>query len=236
MIYDWRFASAQGLDARGSPAAPRLGFVQQPSVGVPAHDVDALDAAGVPLANAAGFNTVAVAEWVLGALFGVARHFHWVEDELRAGRWPQVDVIARGPMEIGGRRVGIVGFGPVAQASWPVCRRSGARCRTGRGRVARRPTSTARRTVTLDELIAASDVLINVIALGDETRGLLSAARLAVAAAGALVVSASRGGIVDEQAVLEAVERATSPARRSTSTRPNRCRGQPAARAATGSC
>ena len=50
-------------------------------------------------------------------------------------------------------------------------------------------------------------MLINLIALGDETRGLLSAARLAALPAGALVVSASRGGIVDELAVLDAVER-----------------------------
>ena len=50
-------------------------------------------------------------------------------------------------------------------------------------------------------------MLINVIALGDETRGLLSAQRLAALPAGAIVVSASRGGIVDELAVLDAVER-----------------------------
>ena len=59
----------------------------------------------------------------------------------------------------------------------------------------------------LDDLIATSDVLINVIALGPETRGLISAARLAELPAGAIVVSASRGGIVDELAVLDAVER-----------------------------
>ncbi|MET0458830.1 MAG: 3-phosphoglycerate dehydrogenase, partial [Ilumatobacteraceae bacterium] len=113
LIYDWR-ADATGLTATDLAAAPHLAFVQQPSVGVPAHDLAALDAAGIPLANAAGFNAAAVAEWVLGALFGVARHLNWVEGELRAGRWPQVDVIARGPIEIGGRRVGIVGFGPIA--------------------------------------------------------------------------------------------------------------------------
>ncbi len=115
LIYDWR-ASATGLTAADVAAAPHLAFIQQPSVGVPGHDLAALDAAGVPLANAAGFNAVAVAEWVLGALFGVARHLTWVEGELRAGRWPQVDVISRGPIEIGGRRVGIVGFGPIAHA------------------------------------------------------------------------------------------------------------------------
>jgi hypothetical protein len=69
VLYDWRFA-APGLDRAAIAGAPRLAFVQQPSVGVPGHDLDALAAAGVPLSNAAGFNATAVAEWVLGALFG----------------------------------------------------------------------------------------------------------------------------------------------------------------------
>src|SRR5690349_19461623 len=118
LLYDWR-ASATGLSADDIAAAPRLAFVQQPSVGVPAHDLAALDGAGVPLANAAGFNAVAVGEWVLGALFNAARNLTWVEGELRAGRWPQVDVIARNPVEIGGRRIGIVGFGPIAHVVVP---------------------------------------------------------------------------------------------------------------------
>ena len=206
LIYDWR-ASASGLRAEDIAASPHLAFIQQPSVGVPKHDIAALDAAGVALANAAGFNTVAVAEWVLGALFGVARHLNWVEGELRSGRWPQVDVIARGPIEIGGRRIGIVGFGPIAKAvvaplvalGCPVSYWS----RSRRDRVDEQGATYR----NLDELIGMSDVLINVIALGDETRGLLSASRLAALPAGALVVSASRGGIVDELAVLEAVER-----------------------------
>ena len=207
LIYDWR-ASATGLTAEDIAAAPHLAFVQQPSVGVPGHDIAALDAAGVALANAAGFNAVAVAEWVLGALFGVARHLTWVETEA-----------ARRAVAAGGR-----------DQSWSdrdrraTCRdrrlrpHRPRRRRPTRGiglhgvvlvavRVAIRSTSTGATYRDLDEMIATSDVLINLIALGDETRGLLSASRLAALPAGALVVSASRGGIVDEVAVLEAVER-----------------------------
>ena len=206
LIYDWR-ASANGLTADDIAAAPRLAFIQQPSVGVPGHDTIALDEAGVPLANAAGFNAVAVAEWVLGALFGVARHLAWVEGELRAGRWPQIEVITRGPFEIGGRRVGIVGFGPIAQAVVAPLRAMGCAVSYW-SRSRRAPADEHGATYRdLDDLIATSDVLINVIALGDETRGLLSGTRLARLPRGAIVVSASRGGIVDELAVLDAVER-----------------------------
>jgi D-3-phosphoglycerate dehydrogenase len=205
VIYDWRFA-ARGLDARAVADAPRLAFVQQPSVGVPGHDLVALAAAGVPLCNGAGFNAVAVAEWVLGALFGVARHFRWVEDELRAGRWPQVDVIARGPFEIGGRRIGLVGFGPVGQALVPSLTAMG--CPVSYWSRSKRPPELERGATyrELDDLVAGSDVLINVIALAPATQGLLSADRLAGLPAGAVVISASRGGIVDEAAVRRGVE------------------------------
>lgn len=206
LIYDWR-ASAPGLTAEDIDAAPHLALVQQPSVGVPAHDIGALDAAGIPLANAAGFNATAVAEWVLGAMLAVARHLSWVEGELREGRWPQVDVISRKPFEIGGRRVGIVGFGPIAHTVVAPLLAMG--CTVAYWSRSRRAPADERGAtyLDLDDLIATSDVLINLIALGDETRGLLSASRLAALPPGALVVSASRGGIVDELAVLDAVER-----------------------------
>jgi D-3-phosphoglycerate dehydrogenase len=205
VLYDWRFA-APGFDRAAIADAPRLAFVQQPSVGVPGHDLDALAAAGVPLANAAGFNATAVAEWVLGALFGVARHLYWVEGELQAGRWPQIDVIARGPLEISGRRVGLVGFGPIGHALVPVLAALGCPVSYW-SRTKRAPTDELGATYRdLEDLVATSDVLVNVIALGPTTRGLLSAERLARLPAGAIVVSASRGGIVDERAVLRAVE------------------------------
>jgi phosphoglycerate dehydrogenase-like enzyme len=208
VIYDWRGA-AGGLDARAIADSPRLAFVQQPSVGVPGHDLGALDAAGVPLANTAGSNTIAVTEWVLGALFGIARHFRWVDNELRSGRWPQVDVIAQTPVEVGGRRVGLVGFGPIGQAL--AVRLAALGCPVSYWSRTKRPPELEHGAIyqDLDTLIAGSDVLINVVALGETTRGLLSAERLAKLPPGALVISASRGGIVDEDAVVRAVEAGT---------------------------
>ncbi len=206
LLYDWR-GTAAGLSAPQIVAAPHLAFIQQPSVGVPAHDLGALDAAGVPLANAAGFNAVAVGEWVLGALFGAVRHLRWVEDELRSGRWPQVDVVTRRPFEISGRRVGVIGFGPIAHVVIAPLLALG--CPVSYWSRSQRPPEDEHGATyrDLDDLIATSDVLINLIALGETARGLVSAERIAALPAGALVVSASRGGIVDEQAVLEAVER-----------------------------
>src|SRR3954470_23763582 len=109
VLGDWG-AGPPGLGAAAGGAAPHLAFVQQPSVGVQAHDVDALAGVGVPLANVAGFNAISVAEWAIGALFGLARLFAWSEEQLRSGGWPQTEVVQRGAVEVAGRKIGLVGF------------------------------------------------------------------------------------------------------------------------------
>ena len=114
IVGDWRIGSP-GVDAEVAAALPRLAFVQQPSVGVQSHDADALAAAGIPLANCAGFNAAAVIEWTIGATLSISRMLRWAEDEMRAGRWPQTEIAQRGSSELSGRPVGIVGFGPIGQ-------------------------------------------------------------------------------------------------------------------------
>src|SRR3954464_2076209 len=94
-------------------AAPRLAFVQQPSVGVDTLDLDALAAAGGPAANAAGANAVSVAEWCVCASYAVLRWLSWADAQVRAGGWPQLDIAQRGGGELAGRRVGIVGMGAI---------------------------------------------------------------------------------------------------------------------------
>jgi phosphoglycerate dehydrogenase-like enzyme len=204
VLGDWRTAHP-GLDADAVARAPQLAFVQQPSVGIQAHDPAALAAAGVPLSNVAGFNSIAVAEWVIGALFSVARQLVWSQAELLAGRWPQTEVVEHGATEIAGRRVGLIGFGSIGQTLVP--RFTALGCEVSYwSRQRRDPRQAVGATYReLDELIATSDVLVNVIALAPETRGLLSAERLALLPGGAFLVNASRGGIVDEDAVAAAL-------------------------------
>lgn len=203
LLADWRVGP--GLDAAAVAAAPHLAFVQQPSVGVQAHDLDAVAAAGVPLSNVAGVNAVSVAEWVLGATITVARSLVWAEAELRAGRWPQTDVIARGACEVSGRRVGLVGFGPVGQAL--ATRFAALGCPVAYWSRRRREPAEEHGAAyrELPDLLAGSDVLVNAIALGPSTRGLLGAAEIGLLPRGAILVSVSRGGIVDEDAVVTAL-------------------------------
>lgn len=201
VLGDW--TSALGLSAEHAAAAPRLAFVQQPSVGVEHIDLEAFAARGVPVANTAGANAVGVAEWCVGATYAALRQLAWADSEVRAGRWPQLELADRGSAELAGRRVGIVGFGPIGAA----CARRFAAlgCPVSYWSRHRRAEeeSYGAQWRELDDLLASSDVLVVVVAMAAETRGLLGAERLALLPAGAVLVNAARGGIVDETALAE---------------------------------
>jgi phosphoglycerate dehydrogenase-like enzyme len=203
VLADWRPGTA-GLSREDVRAMPGLSFVQQPSVGVQPHAVEMLADAGIPLSNVAGFNAASVTEWALGAALSVSRLLPWGEAELRAGRWPQVEAASRGAVEIGARPVGIVGFGPIGQG----CARAfaGLGCPVSYWSRSPRPPELefgARFEPDVKALVARSSILVNAVALGAETRGLLNREVLELLPAGALVLSVSRGGIVDEQAVVD---------------------------------
>ena len=178
---------------------PRVCFVQQPSVGVDGIDVDAFTAAGVPVSNCAGANTTSVAEWCLSAVLALRRRTVEADAAVRRGEWPQTTL---GGRELAGSRVGVVGMGPIGRRTAELFAAVG--CDTSywsRSRHDDAPVPYAE----LDDLLATSDVVVLVIALGAQTRGLLDADRLARLRPGALVVNAARGEVVDEAALVQAL-------------------------------
>lgn len=178
---------------------PRVCFVQQPSVGVDGIDVEACTAAGVPVANCAGANTTSVAEWCLSATLALLRHVPEADAAVRRGSWPQT---ALGGRELAGSRVGVVGMGPVGRATATLFTAFG--CDVVHWSRTRRDDAPAP-WVELDDLLATSDVVVLVIALGTATRDLLDDASLARLKPGALVVNAARGGVLDEDALARAL-------------------------------
>ena len=204
LVGDW--SGALTLSAAHVAAAKRLAFVQQPSVGVDSLDVDALTEAGIPAANTAGANAVSVAEWCVGAAFGCLRWLAWGDAAVRAGGWPQLEISRRGGGELAGRRVGIVGMGAIGVE----CARRFVALGCDVAHWSRRERSAAdaggARWLPLDDLLAHSELLVLVIALSEQTRGLLSAERLAQLPAGAFVINAARGGILDESALIDALD------------------------------
>jgi phosphoglycerate dehydrogenase-like enzyme len=178
---------------------PRVAMVQMPSVGVDTIDLDLCAAAGVPVANCAGANTISVAEWCLSATLALLRKTVEADTAVRRGEWPQTSL---GGRELAGSTVGIVGMGGIARALAGMYGALGCTVQYwSRGRHDDAPAT----YVELDDLMATSDVIVLVIALGPQTRDLVDARRLALVKPGALLVNGGRGGLVDEPALVDAL-------------------------------
>jgi D-3-phosphoglycerate dehydrogenase len=186
--------------------AERLTFVMSAAVGLDSLDLPALTEAGVVVANTAGLNAPSVAEWCLAAAFAVARSLAWVDREVRAGGWPQLELPERGSTELRGRSVGVVGFGAVGSRVAGLFGAIGCDVRYWTRHPRPLSATPGATWADLDELIATSGILVVNLALTDETRALLDARRLALLPDGAIVVDASRGGIVDLDALVDLVD------------------------------
>ena len=182
----------------GDPG-PRVAFLQQPSAGVDGIDLEACTARAVPVANCAGANAISVAEWCVSATFALLRQTVEADAAVRRGEWPQTSLDAR---ELAGQQVGVIGMGAIGAATARLFTALGCTVAYwSRSRHADAPVPYAE----LDELLARSDIVVVVIALGPQTRGLLDAARIGAMKRGALLVNGARGELVEEDALAAAL-------------------------------
>jgi phosphoglycerate dehydrogenase-like enzyme len=179
-------------------------LIQQAAVGYDSIDHRAAAEYGIPVANAAGYNREAVADWTILAILNLLRHSSWGDRQMHAGWWGRAEMMGR---QLGSLTVGIVGLGNVG------------------GTVARRLTGFGSKVVytdpdpsrefpgaarmELDELIRTADVVCLHAPLDVDTRGLIGAAQLAAMKPGAILINAARGPLVDEEALVVALRAGT---------------------------
>jgi glyoxylate reductase len=186
-------------------ACPALRMVSSMSVGVDHVDVAALTSRGIPLGNTPGVLVDTTADLTFALLLAAARRIPEADEFVRAGRWdpaspwhPEMFV----GRDLAGATLGIIGLGAIGQA---VARRAagfGLRV-IGWNRSHRDVDGVV--SVSFDELLAASDFLSVNVALTGDTRNLLDRAAIARMKPGAVLVNTARGGIVDEQALADAL-------------------------------
>lgn len=157
ILGDWR--GRLGIYEAEAKSASRCIFIQQPSVGVELVDLEITKNLGIPVSNAAGFNTRAVTEWVLGATLSSIRHIAWVDSEVRKGNWPYEELIDKHGYQLFGKKVGIVGFGTIGSSVAQIFAAMGCDVYYWSRRRRGHEDEYAAKYIDLDSLLSTSDVV-----------------------------------------------------------------------------
>jgi len=186
-------------------AAPKLKVVGRLGVGLDNIDMDACAMRGIQVFPATGANTISVAELVMGALFVLFRNAYLVSNQVVEGKWPRLELHGR---EIQGQTLGLIGFGAISRA---VTTRSKA---MGMTVCAFDPFVADDDPVWKDmgvapmafnELLSASDAISLHVPMTEHTRHLIGREAISTMKDKAVLLNTSRGGIVDEVAMVEAL-------------------------------
>jgi phosphoglycerate dehydrogenase-like enzyme len=193
--------STDPFDETVFAAAPELKVVARVGVGTDSIDLDAATAAGAIVTVTPGANQETAADHALALILAVLRRIVEHDASVRRGEWSRGGTLT--PWELHRATVGIVGFGIIGKA---VRRRLVG---FGVDVLIADPAIDAvdgLSVVALDELLARADVVTLHLPLSDRTRGLIGAAELAAMRPEAVLVNTARGGLVDEAALLAALE------------------------------
>jgi len=183
----------------------RLSLVQVTGAGVDRLDAQAMKKLGIPVANVPGGSNGAVAEYAVTNASMLLRRFAWADAEIRGGNYAafRARLLADNLPALEGLTIGVIGLGVIGLAVAGAFSRFGCKlCYCDpepRDRSA--AASLAARGLSLDELLRTADVVCVHVPLLPSTRGLIGEAQLASMKPGAVLVQASRGGIVDEAAL-----------------------------------
>jgi D-3-phosphoglycerate dehydrogenase len=161
-------------------------------------NVAELNERGIKVHTIKGYGDTAVAEHTMALLFACARDIACMDREVRGGIWKPKE-----GMQLLGKTIGLIGLGGIGSEMARMCKGIGmnviAYSRTPKPEL-------GIKQVDIVTLLKQSDVVSMHLTLGDETRGFLSAERIAMMKHGALLVNTARGALVDEQALIDALK------------------------------
>jgi D-3-phosphoglycerate dehydrogenase len=195
--------SATHIDAEAVAAATRLKVVARAGVGLDNVDIRAATARGVMVVNAPTSNIVSAAEQAIALLLTVARHTASASASLKNGEWKRAKYTG---VELQGKTVGVVGLGRIGVLFAQRMAAFGTRLIAYDPYI--QPARAAQlgvRLVGLDELLRESDFISVHLPKTPETLGLIGERELATVKPGVRIINAARGGLVDEQALADAL-------------------------------
>lgn len=184
-------------------SARSLIVVGRLGVGLDNIDIDACRAREIAVEPATGANDSAVAEYVIAAAMMLVRRAFLASEAVASGAWPRRSLIGR---EIAGLTLGLVGFGAIARKTAGRAAALGMRVAACDPYLpADDPAWAVVKRMERPDLLSTADVLSLHVPLTSETRHLIGAGELAAMKPGAMLINASRGGVVDEDALAAAL-------------------------------
>jgi len=185
-------------------SAPNLKVIGRCGVGVDNIDIDAAGERGIIVVNAPSATTESVAELTMGLIFALARQITRADASMKNGKWPKNEFMG---VELYGKTLGIIGFGrigsTVGQMAAAIGMRINACCDFSIPETIR---IIGGELLMIDEIIERSDFITIHTPLTEKTKGMINAETISRMKDGVYLVCTARGGIVDENALLEALK------------------------------
>lgn len=180
----------------------KLKIIGRAGVGLENVDVKAAQERGVVVVNSPDANSVAVAEHTMGLMLSLARHLPFADSSLKEGRWEKTRLVGTG---LAGKTLGIVGFGRIGREVALRAQAFGMKILVNQKRHTPETLLENVDSVDLYELLRQSDFVTLHVPYRAETAHLIGAAELALLKPTAYLINTARGGVVDEAALLDAL-------------------------------
>jgi phosphoglycerate dehydrogenase-like enzyme len=185
-------------------ASPNLKLIQKLGIGVDTIDLEAARRRNIAVCNMPGANTRAVAELTLLLMLATLRRLTELDAETRKGHGWALDASSLDRLsELGGREVGLVGYGAVGRCLTPMLQGIGARVIYTDIKEA---TDSSATFVSFKRLLSVADVVSLHVPLTPDTARIMSADAFASMKRGSILINTARGGLVDEPALVHAIE------------------------------
>ena len=180
-------------------ACPNLKVIVRGGVGLDTIDADYARSKNITVMNTPKASSASVAELTIGFIFAMARQIPATTSSMKAGKWEKKKFEGD---EIGGKTLGVIGFGNIG---YEVAKRALALGMMVLTYDVYEPKLDGVKWVTEDELLSLSDYITLHLPLTDKTRNLIGAAEFAKMKPGVRLINCARGGVVDENALYDAI-------------------------------
>lgn len=190
-------------------ACPQVRFIGLLATGYNIIDIEAAAERGIPVCNVPSYSTASVAQMTIALLLEITNAVGLHSQSVHGGRWQNCDGFTyweTPQIELADKTFGIVGFGNTGMATAAIAQALGMRVLVYTRTPKPQYQSETLRFCALDEVLVGSDILSLHCPLFAETEKMIDAAAIAKMKDGAILLNTARGGLLDEQAVADALD------------------------------